>query len=145
MLGGIAKEDFKAKETVAISGGFDPLHVGHVRMIREAAKTADVIVILNSDEWLKKKKGYVFMPWDQRAEALMAIKGVCAVVDVDDRDGTVCSALRAVKPTYFANGGDRIPENTPELAECVELGIKPLFGVGGDKVASISELVNAPR
>ncbi len=67
-------------ETVAVSGGMDPVHKGHVRMIQEAAQFGDVIVILNSDEWLMRKKGFVFMSWEERAEILSAIKGVTKVV-----------------------------------------------------------------
>ena len=111
------------RPTVAVSGGFDPVHVGHVRMILEAAEVGDVIVIANSDEWLMRKKGYVFMPWKERAEILASIRGVLKVVTVDDSDGTVCEALRREKPTFFANGGDRKTDNTPEMDVCSELGI----------------------
>jgi cytidyltransferase-like protein len=128
-------------KTIAVSGGFDPLHFGHLRMFQDAAKAGDVIIILNSDEWLRRKKGYVFMPYAQRAEILYAIKGVMDVVNVDDSDGTVCEALRRLRPDYFANGGDRTEENTPELKLCCDLGIKTLFNIGGEKVASSSELV----
>ena len=129
------------KPTVAVSGGFDPVHVGHVRMILEAAEVGDVIVIANSDEWLMRKKGYVFMPWEERAEILASIKGVLKVVPVDDSDGTVCEALRREKPTFFANGGDRKTDNTPEMDVCSELGIGLLWEVGGGKIQSSSELV----
>jgi len=71
---------------VAVSGGFDPLHKGHIRLIRDAARYGDVIVILNSDAWLQRKKAYKFMDWDSRSEILSAIKGVVAVVQVDDSD-----------------------------------------------------------
>ena len=129
------------RPTVAVSGGFDPVHVGHVRMILEAAEVGDVIVIANSDEWLMRKKGYVFMPWKERAEILASIKGVLKVVTVDDSDGTVCEALRREKPTFFANGGDRKTDNTPEMDVCSELGIGLLWEVGGGKIQSSSELV----
>jgi len=129
------------KPTVAVSGGFDPVHVGHVRMILEAAEVGDVIVVANSDEWLMRKKGYVFMPWEERAEILASIRGVIKVVTVDDSDGTVCEALRREKPTFFANGGDRKTDNTPEMDVCSELGIGLLWEVGGGKIQSSSELV----
>ena len=129
------------RPTVAVSGGFDPVHVGHVRMILEAAEVGDVIVIANSDEWLMRKKGYVFMPWEERAEILASIRGVLKVVTVDDSDGTVCEALRREKPTFFANGGDRKTDNTPEMDVCSELGIGLLWEVGGGKIQSSSELV----
>ena len=126
-----------------VSGGFDPIHVGHVRMIREAAQYGDVIVVANSDFWLFRKKGYNFMAFPERKEILMAIKGVVDVISVDDGDGTVCEALRRVKPTYFANGGDRTSENTPEKEVCKELGTTMLWGVGGQKIQSSSELVES--
>jgi len=128
-------------ETVAVSGGMDPVHKGHVRMIQEAAQFGEVIVILNSDEWLMRKKGFVFMSWEERAEILESIKGVKKVVRVDDSDGSVCEALRREKPTYFANGGDRTDKNTPEMEVCTELGISMLWGVGGGKIQSSSDLV----
>jgi D-beta-D-heptose 7-phosphate kinase/D-beta-D-heptose 1-phosphate adenosyltransferase len=130
-----------AYDTVAVSGGFDCVHFGHVRMIQEAAQFGEVIVILNSDDWLMRKKGFVFMPWEQRAEILEAIKSVKKVVRVDDTDGSVCEALRREKPTYFANGGDRTDKNTPEMDVCSELGITMLWGVGGGKIQSSSDLV----
>ncbi len=129
-------------DTVLVSGGFDPIHVGHVRMIIEAAREyGDVIIVANSDDWLLRKKGYIFMPFEQRAEILSAIQGVTRVEAVDDSDGTVCEALRRLKPTYFANGGDRMAQNTPEGATCAELGIQMVWNVGGGKVQSSSDLV----
>ena len=130
-------------KTVMVSGGFDPVHVGHVRMIREASEWGDVIVVINSDDWLKRKKGYVFMPWEERAEIMGNIKGVKVVTNVDDSDGTVCNALRHHKPNAFANGGDRKKNNTPEMEVCDDLGIQMLWGIGGkDKPQSSSWLVN---
>lgn len=130
-------------KTICISGGFDPIHVGHLRLIHDAATYGDVVVILNSDEWLKRKKGYAMMDWLSRAYILRSIKGVKDVVQVDDSDWTVCEALQRIKPDYFANGGDRTAENTPELKLCVDLGIKPIFNIGGEKIASSSEIVRA--
>lgn len=129
------------KNTVMVSGGFDPIHVGHVRMIRSAAQYGDVIVVANSDNWLFRKKGYNFMSFNERKEILVAIKGVIEVLSVNDDDGTVCSALAEYQPTYFANGGDRKKENTPEKIMCEALGIKLLWNVGGEKIQSSSELV----
>ena len=128
-------------KTVMVSGGFDPIHVGHVRMIQEAAKHGDVIVVANSDAWLERKKGYVFMPWEERAEIILSMRGVLDVLPVDDSDGTVCDALRRYSPTYFANGGDRKQNNTPEMDVCEELGIEMLWEVGGGKIQSSSDLV----
>ena len=129
-----------------VSGGFDPVHAGHIRMIREAAQYGDVIIIANSDDWLFNKKGFVFMEWERRVEILNAIKGVILVDSVDDSNGTVCEAIRRLKPTYFANGGDRGKDNTPEVLLCKELGIELLWGIGGEeKVESSSELVKKSR
>ena len=136
----------KKKKIVAVSGGFDPIHIGHVRMIQDARKLGNVIVFLNTDEWLKRKKGYVFMPWEERAEILLGVKGVKEVYSAMDDDNTVCEAIRRIKPTYFANGGDRGRNNTPEQDVCEELGVEMLWSIGGDeKRDSSSDLVERVR
>ena len=125
-----------------VSGGFDPVHAGHIRMIREASRYGDVIVIANSDTWLFRKKGFVFMDFPKRVEILNAIKGVVLVDSVDDTDDTVCEAILRHKPTYFANGGDRGKSNTPEQTVCEQIGTVLLWSVGGDeKIDSSSDLV----
>ena len=130
-------------KTIMVSGGFDPVHVGHMRMIREASRWGDVVVVINSDEWLIRKKGYVFMPWEERAEIMGNIKGVKLVTNVDDSDGTVCKAIQRHRPDAFANGGDRKKNNTPEMEVCDDLGIQMLWGIGGTtKPQSSSWLVN---
>lgn len=131
------------QETIAcISGGFDIFHVGHLDLLRGAAQYGKVIVILNSDEWLIRKKGYSIYPtWEERANIVYGFSGVIGVSAVDDSDGTVCEALRRIKPDYFCNGGDRFAESTPELRMCGDLGIKPVFNVGGGKRQSSSDLV----
>jgi|TARA_R110001583_G_scaffold30010_2_gene104188 cytidyltransferase-like protein len=135
--------DFMVKrDEIMISGGFDPIHIGHVRMIREASQKGRLIVVVNSDDWLQRKKGYVFMPFQERAELIQSIKGVHTVTSVNDDDGTVCEALKKLKPTYFANGGDRTSENTPEMQVCENLNIEMIWNVGGGKIQSSSELVN---
>jgi len=127
---------------IAISGGFDPIHSGHIDMINEASKYGKLVVILNSDDWLVCKKGKYFMNWHERAKILLNIKNVDDVIAVNDKDNSVCDALLKLKPDYFANGGDRKENNTPELTLCLELGIKPLFNIGGNKIQSSSELLN---
>ena len=125
-----------------VPGGFDPPHIGHVRMFKEAAKWGDVVVAINSDDWLMRKKGYVFMPWKERAEIIREFASV-AVGRFDDAHNTACDAIRKFTPDAFANGGDRKKENTPEMNLCDELGIQMLWGVGGsDKPQSSSWLVN---
>tara|TARA_R110002167_G_scaffold362462_2_gene581637 strand:+ start:86 stop:514 length:429 start_codon:yes stop_codon:yes gene_type:complete len=133
----------REKPLIAVSGGFDPVHIGHIRMIRDAARYGDVMIIINSDEWLMKKKGYVFMPWKERSEIMGNIKGVTLVTQVDDADGTVCDALSRHKPDAFANGGDRKDDNTPEMDLCDFLDIKMMWAIGGNaKPQSSSWLVN---
>lgn len=126
---------------VAVSGGFDPIHIGHVRMIQDAANYGGVIVIANSDKWLKRKKGFSFMPYEERQEILYSMKGVIDVVEAEDDDDTVCKTLTKLKPDIFANGGDRKNINTPEVDLCNKLGIKLLWNVGGEKIQSSSDLV----
>jgi len=132
----------RKRKIVAVSGGFDPIHVGHVRMIQAAAAMGDVVVIANSDEWLDRKKGFTFMPFDERAEIISALQGVIAVVKAADDDGTVCETLRELNPDIFANGGDRKPGNTPEDEVCTDLGIAMAWNVGGGKIQSSSWLVS---
>ncbi len=134
---------------VAVSGGFDPVHIGHIRMFQEAKKLGDkLVIILNNDNWLTDKKGDPFMHEMERKEILEAIIGVDEVVITDhalgDPDRSVCRALRAIMPDIFANGGDRKPDGdpVPEVALCNELGIKLVYNVGhGGKVQSSSGLV----
>jgi len=127
--------------TVCVSGGFDPVHVGHLRMIQDSAQHGNVIVIVNSDEWLLRKKGYIFMPFEERCEILRGFSAVHQVMAVDDSDGTVCEALARLSPDYFANGGDRKSDNVPELIVCEKNNITPLWNVGGGKIQSSSDLV----
>ena len=129
------------KKTIVISGGMDPVHVGHVKMIQAAAELGEVTVVLNSDAWLKRKKGYAFMSFEERKYLLESIKGVAAVSDVDDSDGTVCEALQRLKPDMFGNGGDRTSDNTPEKEVCLDNGIQMIWNLGGDKIQSSSDLV----
>lgn len=141
------------KKIVCVSGGFDPIHVGHVRMIQEAAALGDeLVVIINNDHWLKKKKGYVFMPQEQRREIIEGLRGVSRVVFTshgpDDEDRSVCRELREIKPNVFANGGDRKPDGdpVPEVAVCDELGIEMVYNVGtGGKMQSSSWLTAGDR
>ena len=118
-----------------VSGGFDPIHSGHIDYLSEAKENADyLIVALNSDHWLSKKKGKPFMEFSERKQILESIKYVDEVIDFDDTDGSCINALEKIKATYlnasifFCNGGDRSEENI--LEKNVE-GIKFIFGVGG--------------
>lgn len=128
---------------IVISGGFDPIHPGHIAMIEDAQKYGEVHIIANSDEWLVRKKGFFFQPFTDRKKILEAYTP--HVHTVDDSDGTVCEALRRIRPDYFGNGGDRTNKNTPELDVCVELGIEPVFELGGGKYSSSSAINGKQR
>jgi glycerol-3-phosphate cytidylyltransferase len=131
---------------VAVCGGFDPIHVGHVRHFKAAKALGDeLIVMLNTDKWLKKKKGYVFMKFEERKEVIQSIRYVDRVVPyVELEDGCVAKTLEKYKPDIFAKGGDRTVDNIPkdEVEVCKRLGIKLVTGVGGEKTQSSSWLVN---
>jgi len=135
------------KIVVAVSGGFDPVHIGHIRMFEEAKALGDeLVVILNNDNWLKQKKGFVFMSQDQRKEILSAIRPVDRVIFTrhckNPKDMSVCQELKNLKPAIFANGGDRKKSNIPEVDTCQAINCKMIFNVGrGGKVQSSSWLV----
>ena len=119
----------------------DPLHCGHVALLRAAACMGRVFVALNSDAWLTRKKGKAFMPWEERVIILRELRSVSQVLAVQDDDDTVCEAIERVRPHIFANGGDRVRPNKKEHAICQRLGIKELFNVGGFKIQSSSDLI----
>lgn len=132
---------------MAVSGGFDPVHIGHVRLFQAARRLGNrLVVILNNDNWLKKKKGYVFMPQEERKELLESIRWVDEVVltkhSPNPEDMSVNEALLRIRPDIFANGGDRTKKNIPEVSVCEKIGCKMVFGVGrGRKVQSSSWLL----
>ncbi len=146
-------------KTVAISGGFDPIHVGHVEMMQEAKQLGDkLVVIINNDNWLNKKKGFVFMNQDERKAIVEAIRYVDEVVitghQENPTDMSVCAELETLKPDIFANGGDRDKKDAdtttsslnPEQALCQKLGIELVFNVGkSGKIQSSSELVKKAK
>lgn len=129
---------------VVVSGGFDPIHIGHVRMFKEAKKLGDkLLVIINNDNWLRKKKGVVFMPEEQRKEIIEAMTGVDKVLltnhPKNSKDMSVCCELRKIRPQIYVNGGDRTLDNIPEVATCREIACQMVFNVGkGGKVQSSS-------
>ena len=128
-------------KTVAISGYFNPLHVGHVRYITEASKLGDLIVIVNSDLQVDLKGSVPFQSENERAEIISAIKGVKEVIIAIDSDSSVCNTLAFIAPDIFAKGGDRTIDNIPEKEICDELGIQMIFNCGGSKVQSSSDLI----
>lgn len=141
------------KTIVFTSGGFDPIHTGHIRYFRDAKKLGDkLIVIINNDNWLMKKKGYVFMKQKERYEIISNIKYVDYVIFTrhkkDTNDMSVCSEIisyikKNKKAKYiFANGGDRFQSNIPEYILFKKLGIDMVDNVGGKKIQSSSWLIN---
>jgi cytidyltransferase-like protein len=125
------------KTIVIATGGFDPIHSGHINYIKEAKKLGDVLIVgANSDAWLRRKKGQEFMPWEERASILSAIKDVDRVINFDDADGSAKDAIRKVRSMYpddkivFANGGDRTHLDIPEM-DTADNNIQFVFGVGG--------------
>lgn len=135
------------KITVCCAGAFDPFHVGHLEHIRKAKKLGDyLIVILNSDEDVIRKRGFVFTPMGQRLKILQSLRDVDEVVVSIDNDGTVAQTLRMLRPEIFAKGGDRTPENMPknEVGVCREIGCEIIYGVGAT-LSSSTDLIKRVR
>ena len=133
------------KIVVATGGGFDPPHEGHIRLLKDAKKLGDVLVVmLNSDEQLRKKKGATFYPTEAERKAIMeSIKYVDRVIIDPGKDVTCEEALKIVKPNILAKGGDRVPGSMPEIEvkTCEDLGCEIIYNVGGDKIQSSSWLL----
>lgn len=135
----------KQKRVAVVSGGFDPVHSGHIEYFKAARQLADILVVaVNSDEWLVRKKGATFMPVEERTAIVRAIGYVDRVISFDDTDNTAKDAIVKVRELYpdytivFANGGDRTKENIPEMDVDVQ-NLEFVFGVGGqDKKNSSS-------
>jgi len=146
-----------------ITGGFDPIHSGHLALIKSASEMSQLVAVgLNSDDWLYRKKGYVHMPFSERKEILESIEGIHKVFGFSDLDNTACRAIqkvawiyeRPVEKIIFCNGGDRTEDNIPEMnfqplagrPEDPDPILEFAFGVGGtDKKNSSSELVRIER
>jgi cytidyltransferase-like protein len=130
---------------IVVTGGFDPIHSGHIAYINEARKLGDLLVVgLNSDEWLVRKKGRAFMPWQERLCVLNNLSSVDEVYTFDDDDGTACHLLQQVRAHYpdsriiFANGGDRTQDNIPEMSVP---NVEFMFGVGGENKSNSSSWI----
>lgn len=125
------------EDIVIVTGGFDPLHSGHIAYINEAAKLGRVVVGVNSDEWLIRKKGASFMNIDERLEIIRNLKNVMWAIGFDDSDGTAKDAIRIVREMFntqkiiFANGGDRTVDNIPEM-DFKDDNLIFKFGIGGE-------------
>ena len=130
---------------VAASGYFDPIHAGHIEYLELAKKLGDkLIIILNNDEQTKLKKGFVFMPYEEREKIVKSLKFVDEVVKSIDDDPSVCKTLAMIKPNIFAKGGDRFSYEIPEAKVCNEFNIKIIDGLG-NKIQSSSELVKKAK
>ncbi len=131
-----------------VSGGFDPIHEGHIAMILDSAKKSDgVIVLVNSDDWLVRKKGKGFQNFTTRSSICSALKGVVDVIAFDDLDNSASDGIKRAREKYpdaklvFANGGDRGSGNIREDDICKELDVSLEFGVGGDFKANSSSWI----
>ena len=136
------------KNMIILSGGFDPIHKGHVRMFKEASLNGMVVAGLNSDQWLIRKKGKFFMPFVERKEILESIRYIDLVKSFNDSDDTACSLINKINTEYsdnynifFGNGGDRTNQTTPEIKFCNDNNIDLIWGLGGGKIQSSSELL----
>ena len=135
------------KNIVLITGGFDPLHSGHIAYFKAAKALGDILVVgVNSDAWLTRKKGSPFMPYTERASIVRNIVGVDFVIDFDDSDNSAKRAIWMVRQSYpndkiiFANGGDRTDENIPEM-DIQDQNLEFVFGVGGFNKANSSSWI----
>ena len=155
----LAGREWDERDIFMTSGGFDPIHVGHIRCIKETAKmavnseiyphshTGLVVVVVNADSFLIRKKGYAFMPLEERMEIIDSIEGVDFVVPWETEDDqTVIGAIELLRPKFFTKGGDRFDASTiPEWQICQEVKCQIVTGVGGEKVQSSSLLVKESR
>jgi cytidyltransferase-like protein len=135
------------KKIVLITGGFDPLHSGHIAYFKAAKQLGDILVVgVNSDAWLTRKKGAPFMPYIERANVVRNITGVDFVIDFNDDDGSARQAIHMVRQSYpgdkiiFANGGDRTNINSPEMT-VVDDNLEFVFGVGGENKMNSSSWI----
>lgn len=131
-----------------VSGGFDPIHEGHIKMIEASAAASDgVIVLANSDAWLIRKKGKNFYKFQTRKIILEHIKGVIDVLEFDDSDGSASDGILKARQKYkdarlvFANGGDRGKDNIAEEEMCKKCNVELAFGIGGDFKANSSSWI----
>ena len=133
---------------VLVTGGFDPLHSGHISYLKEAKKLGDELIVgVNSDAWLESKKGRHFMAHYERMLIVSSLECVDAAYQFDDSDGSARAFIKYMRDQYpeayliFANGGDRTEHNIPEM-DIVDSKLEFVFGVGGtDKINSSSDIL----
>ncbi len=132
---------------VLVSGGFDPIHSGHIKLIEEASRYGNIVVLLNSDKWLKNKKGRAFLPYEERKIIMNALKNVVDVIKCGEVDNTCIDGMEIVLKKYtkhkifFANGGDRNNKSTPESVFCENNNIEALWGIGGEEKSNSSSWI----
>ena len=126
-------------KVVLVTGGFDPLHSGHIAYFKAAKSLGDILLVgVNSDEWLQRKKGREFMPWNERATIIEALGCVDRVINFNDDDGSATDAICKTRSLFpkaeiiFANGGDRQADNIPELFDDNTGELTFVYGVGGE-------------
>jgi cytidyltransferase-like protein len=127
------------KKPILVTGGFDPLHSGHIAYFKAAKALGNYLIVgVNSDAWLSRKKGKPFMSWEERAEIIKNLSCVDQVISFDDSDGSANNAIYKVLQQFpdqritFANGGDRTPDNIPEYIYRNTPWVTFEFGVGGE-------------
>ncbi len=134
----------KLGKIVLVSGGFDPIHPGHISNIQEAKKLGDtLVVVVNGDAFLRDKKGKPFQDLKTRCAIVSAVQGADYIIPFEIKnDKSICKALEYVQPHIFAKGGDRSgPSTIPEWPICQQLGIEVVFNVGLDKQWSSSDFL----
>ena len=132
---------------VLVSGGFDPVHSGHIKLIEDASRYGKIVVLLNCDKWLNNKKGKAFLPYEERKIIMNALKNVIDVISCGEVDNTCIDGMKKVIKKYpnykimFANGGDRNNESTPESIFCESEGIETLWAIGGENKSNSSSWI----
>lgn len=134
-------------DIVLVSGGFDPIHSGHIKLIKEASEHGRVVILLNSDQWLRNKKGVEFLPFKEREIIMSALKNVIDVISCGNIDETCIDGIKIAIDKYknsgikFANGGDRDNKTTPESIFCNKNNVELLWGIGGNNKSNSSSWI----
>ena len=135
------------KNIVLVSGGFDPIHSGHIKLIKQASDYGEIVILLNSDKWLQNKKGKEFLPFNEREIILNSIKNVIDVISCGNEDKTCIDGIKSAilkyneNKIFFAKGGDRNTNTTPEKLFCDQNNTKILWGMGGSDKSNSSSWI----